>query len=205
MSALNMPMTDLSLQCTCGAVRGILRDVSPSTVFHFVCHCGDCRTFLRHIGRAEDLLTAHGGTPVVHTTPARVTLQAGKDNVGLLRLSPRGLLRFYATCCNTPLGAMLDQPNAPLMSLSRAVLSDDAHNHLGPAIGIRGRSATGDPSTLDAAEKVPLGVVARMAGRMVLRRLQGEARPSPFHHPDGTVIAAPVVLTKEERAAARQD
>jgi len=198
-------MTDLPLQCTCGAVRGTLRDVSPSTVFHFVCHCGDCRTFLRHIGRADDLLTPHGGTAVVHSTPARITLLAGADKVGLLRLSPRGLLRFYATCCNTPLGSMLDQPTTPLVSLSRAVLPENAHEHLGPAIGIRGRSATGDRNTLDAVETVPLGVMARMAGRMVLRRLQGEARPSPFHHPDGSVIAEPVVLTKDERAAARQD
>ena len=168
-------MPDLPLQCSCGAVRGTVRDVTPSSVFHFVCHCADCRTFLRHIGRGKDLLTRHGGTGVVHSTPARVTLTEGHDQVGLIRLSPRGLLRFYATCCHSPLGSMLDKPSTPLVSLSRAALPADADPHLGPPIGIRARSATGDRSTLEAADKVPLGVTVRVAGRMVLRILQGEA------------------------------
>lgn len=198
-------MTELPIQCTCGSVRGTLRDVSPSTVQNLVCHCADCRTFLRHLGRADDLLTEHGGTEVVHSTPARMSLTEGTHHVGLIRLSPNGLLRFYATCCNTPLGAMLDDPQQAFVSIARCILPEDADAHLGAPVGVRARSAIGDRSTLDAAANVPAWLMVRIGWRLVKQRLQGQARPSPFHAADGTCIAEATVLTKEQRAAARRD
>lgn len=198
-------MPDLAIQCACGTIRGTLRDVSPATVQHVVCHCDDCRTLVRHIGRADELLTEHGGIPMVQSTPARYTLTQGQEHVGLIRLSPRGLLRFYATCCRTPMGNLIDKPGVPFVGVPRVTLPVDADPQLGPRVGIHGRFATGDRNTLEAHDKVPWMVALRTAFRLALRKLSGEARPSPFHHADGRCIVEPTVLTKEQREAARTE
>ncbi|HCH62820.1 MAG: hypothetical protein CL927_18245 [Deltaproteobacteria bacterium] len=198
-------MIDLPIQCTCGSVRGTLLDVAPSTVQNLVCHCIDCRSTLRHLGRANDLLTEHGGTAVVHSTPARMQITHGHTHVGLLRLSPKGLLRFYATCCNTPIASMLDDPRQAFVSIARCILPSDADTHLGPAVGVRGRSAIGNLRTLDAAHNVPAWLVARIGWRLAKQRLQGQARPSAFHAADGTCIAVATILTLEQRTAAQHD
>jgi hypothetical protein len=198
-------MTTLPIQCTCGSVRGELHAVSPATVQNLVCHCADCRTFVRHLDRAGDLLTEHGGTAVVHSTPARMHLTAGIEHVGLVRLSPKGLLRFYTTCCNTPLAAMLDDPRQAFVSIARCILPADADEHLGVAVRVRGRSAIGDRSKLNAAHNVPLWLLVRIGWRLARQRIRGQARPSPFHAPDGSCIVQATVLTKEQREAARRD
>ena len=194
-------MTDLPIQCACGSVRGTLCEVSPDTVQHYVCHCDDCRAFIRHIDRAGDLLTEHGGTAVIHSTPARYTLTEGRDQLAAVRLSPKGLLRFYASCCNTPLGSVLEKPGIPLVSIARVALPADASAHIGASRGVNARFAIGDRSTLDAAERLPLSVLPATLCRLMLQKLQGQAYPSTFHEADGRPILEPTVLSAGQRAA----
>lgn len=196
-------MADLPVQCACGTVRGTLQDVSPSTVSNVVCHCDDCRTFVHHLGTADDVLTEHGGVHIVQSTPSRYTLTAGQDQVGLVRLSPRGLLRFYATCCNTPLANMVDRPGLAFVGVPRVTLPADADAHIGPQVGIQARFATGDRSTLDAHDKAPASLLVRTVFRLGVGRMQGLHKPSPFRDADGTLTVPATVLTKEQRAAAR--
>jgi hypothetical protein len=196
-------MTNLPVRCQCGAIQGTLHNVSPSTTQHLTCHCDDCRTFIRHIGRADDLLTAHGGITVVQTSPPCLTIEQGIEHVGCIRLSPKGLLRWYATCCNTPLANMLDKPGLPFIGVQRCTLPDDAESILGPSTGIQGRFATGDRSTLQAHNTAPMVVFVRTAYRLGVNVLRGQARPSPFHKPDGSFITTPTVLSKDQRNAAR--
>ena len=91
-----------TLQCRCGEVRGVVTDVSPNTVNRVVCYCDDCQAFLHHLGRA-DLLDAHGGSDIVQIAPASLSFVHGKERIVGLRLTPKGLYRWYASCCRTPL------------------------------------------------------------------------------------------------------
>ena len=196
-------MSDIPVRCDCGAVRGTLRGVSASTVQAVICHCDDCRSFMRHIGRADDLLTDHGGVFVVQSTPKRLELEAGLDQVECVRQSPRGLLRFVTTCCRTPLANMVDKPGLPFVGVIRHTLPTDTETHTGPPVGIHGRLALGDRTTLACHDKAPAALLMRTAYRLALRKLQGEARPSPFHGADGALKVPVRVLTREEREAAR--
>ena len=91
---------DLPLRCRCGRVRGVASDVSPSGGFRFVCYCKDCQAFARFLER-PDVLDPAGGTDIFQMPPARVRLSAGMDAVRCLRLSDKGVLRWYTDCCRT--------------------------------------------------------------------------------------------------------
>jgi len=196
-------MPDLDLSCDCGAIQGTMRDVTPSAVLHVVCYCVDCRTFIRHLGRPE-LLNDNGGVDIVQTTPARVTFQSGQEHIRLLRLSPNGTLRWFAGCCNTPLANMMANPKQAFLGVSRRMLPGDADVHIGPEVGVQGRMAIGDTAGLDVHPRAPVGTILRAMKGLVWRRMLGEARPNAFRNHDGTPITAPIVLTLEQRNAARQ-
>ena len=56
-----------------GRMRGVARNVSPSTGLRFVCYCKDCQAFARFLDRA-DVLDPAGGTDIFHMAPGRVKL-----------------------------------------------------------------------------------------------------------------------------------
>lgn len=92
-----------TLSCRCGEVRGLVASVSPHTVNRVVCYCDDCQAFLHHLGRAE-LLDAHGGTDIIQIAPASLSFVQGEKRIVGLRLGPKGLSRWYTSCCRTPVG-----------------------------------------------------------------------------------------------------
>jgi hypothetical protein len=157
-----------------------------------------------HSRHSAQRLPQHHPTPhLPQTSPPCLTIEQGIEHVGCIRLSPKGLLRWYATCCNTPLANMLDKPGLPFIGVQRCTLPDDAESILGPSTGIQGRFATGDRSTLQAHNTAPMVVFVRTAYRLGVNVLRGQARPSPFHKPDGSFITTPTVLSKDQRNAAR--
>ena len=89
--------------CRCREVRGRVTSASAQNVNHVICYCDDCQAFLQHIGRT-DLLDPHGGTDIVQVAPASLTFDRGAERIVGVRLSPRGLYRWYASCCKTPVG-----------------------------------------------------------------------------------------------------
>lgn len=192
----------LPLRCACGGVTGELdAAVEPGT--HSRCYCRDCRAAARWLGRA-DLLDARGGVEVVQTWPARVRLTGGVDAVRLLRLSPRGLHRWYAGCCRTPLANTFGPGRAPFLGVQVPFVAPEARPALdgafGVAHGVQGRFAPGGvPAGAHASASLP--VVATTLGLLVRGAWAGAHRPHPFFAPDGTALATAEVLTPEERAA----
>src|SRR5690349_9274547 len=95
---------DVELRCRCGEVGGRVKDAAPGAVNRVVCYCDDCQAFAHHLGRA-DLLDAQGGTDIVQVAPpASLVFDRGSDRIVGLRLTPKGLYRWYAISCKTPVG-----------------------------------------------------------------------------------------------------
>src|SRR5215204_4669214 len=94
------------LRCRCGEVHGSVTNAAPGAVNRVVCYCDDCQAFLHHLGCAE-LLDASGGTDIVQVAPAALAFDRGAERIAGLRLTPKGLYRWYADCCKTPLGNTL--------------------------------------------------------------------------------------------------
>ena len=139
------------MRCRCGEVRAVVKDPSPSTVNRVICYCDDCQAYAHQLGRA-DLLDIHGGTDIVQVAPASLTFLQGQDKIAALRLSPKGLFRWYARCCNTPVGNTVS-PSIPFVGLVAQSFASDRQTPdqlFGQPVGaILGKFATRDA-------KVPL-------------------------------------------------
>jgi hypothetical protein len=182
-------------------VRGVVHEVSPGTVNHVTCYCDDCQTYAAFLG-TDGIVDAWGGTDIVQVGPARMRIVEGSDSLRCVRLSPKGLFRFYAPCCRVPVGNSL--PNMPFVGVSRALLAVEpsaSDAWLGPAPGIQGRFAHGAaPSTVSA--KISPAVAARTVARLATWYLVAR-RPSPLFDERGQPIVTPEVLTKDRREALR--
>jgi hypothetical protein len=191
---------DAMLRCRCGEVRGHVRDAAPTTVNRVVCLCDDCQAFLHHLGRA-DLLDAHGGTDIVQVAPASLTFEAGVERIVGVRLTPKGLYRWYADCCKTPVGNTVG-PAIPFVGIvAQAFASPD--DLFGKPVGaIYGKYAVGEPPAGSA------NLNPRLLGRalrMVLGwRLRGKTWPHPFFDRASRAPTRPVTtLSRAERDALR--
>jgi Family of unknown function (DUF6151) len=197
---LNFP-----LRCRCGHVRGLASEVSPSTGCRVVCYCKDCQAFAHFLDRA-DVLDAVGGTDIFQMPPARLKLTAGTDAVRCLRLSGKGIFRWYADCCHTPIGNTVG-PRFPLIGVIHAFMDHAAAGRsrdeaLGPPLcRIYERSAVG-PLPPTAPEPASLRIFAGRGLTMLGWWVRGLARPNPFFDDrTGAPLSSPRVLTPGERAA----
>ena len=200
--------TQIELRCRCGAVRGTVDDVDRTTVNHGTCYCTDCRAFALFLNR-PDILNAKGGTDIVQTAPRRVRFTQGQDQLRCMRLSEKGLLRWYSACCNTPMGNMLS-PRIPFVGLPRTSLEDGiarsghtADELLGKPDPIYAREASGGPlpgAHPTAPPRVALRAIALMLGWWI----RGLGKPSPYFDPaTGEPRVTPKVLSVAEREQLR--
>jgi len=198
---------DIPLRCRCGLVRGVATDVGPATGNRVICHCDDCQTFARFLG-GDGVMDAAGGTDIFQMAPASVRLEQGLDQVRCLRLSQRGLYRFYAECCRTPIGNMMG-PKVPFIGVIHSCMDHAAaggtrDDQLGPVLArVQLRFATGELPA-GGRHKGPVQVIARVIKLMLGFWLAGKGKPSPFFDPNAATLRVPVrVLEKQERAALR--
>ena len=93
-----------SLQCQCGTLRGHVSHTE--SVCRGICYCKDCQAYAHFLGKPGEILDEMGGSDVIATLPQHVTFTQGVEKLTCMSLSGRGrgMLRWYASCCNTPIG-----------------------------------------------------------------------------------------------------
>src|SRR5687767_12724189 len=94
---------DIPLRCACGTLRGTALAVSPDTGNRVLCYCRDCQAFARFLAR-PDIMDDKGGTDIFQMAPGRVRITAGADALRCVRLSEKGIHRWYCGECKTPVG-----------------------------------------------------------------------------------------------------
>ena len=197
---------DIPLKCLCGAVRGVVKDLPGSHASRMVCFCDDCQAFAHQLGRAADVLDANGGTDILPVVPAAIKITKGAENLRALRLTEKGLLRWYAGCCNTPVANTPSSPRLPYVGTIHTIMDHGGHGRtreqdLGPvAFRIMARFGRGQ-LPVDAHPKMPLKGVASMARFVIAALLRRQQSPSPFFGPDGKPRVEPQILTGAEREA----
>jgi hypothetical protein len=194
----------VKLQCRCGNVKGTVTNASRRTSNRVVCYCDDCQAFAHHLRRA-DLLDPHGGTDIVQVAPASLTLDDGRRHVAGVRLSPKGLYRWYSTCCHTPLGNTLG-PAIPFVGIVAQAFEHDgrrADDVFDKPIGaILGQYAIGTPPP--GSIGMPLRIIGRALPKVLGWRLRRLTWPHPyFDRTTRSPIYPVAVLSKEQLAALR--
>ena len=201
---------DLILRCDCGAVQGNVHGVTPVSVNRCVCYCDDCQAFAEHLHRGGDILDQFGGTKVCQVSPASVRFDNGRDRLACLQLRHNGLLRWYASCCDTPLGNTLRTRQFPMFGIIEHGLHTaddnvDLETALGPVrLRVSGRYARGGSVPPGAHPGIPKLGMLRTLGIVLKWRLRGDHAKSPlFDATTGQPLATPTVLDAEALAAAR--
>lgn len=193
---------EVELRCACGTVQGVIMEAPARTRNRALCYCDDCQAFARFLGR-DDVMNERGGTDILQVAPAHVRIVAGREHLRCMRLSPKGVLRWYTECCKTPAGNMLHTPRSPFVGFSVRfiVLEGSALDAtVGPSRGLNGRFAIGGCPE-GVPKQVGLGFLARSVACLLGNAVRGLHRPSPFWTESGEPVAAPLVLTREQRAA----
>ena len=197
-------MSDVSINCRCGAVKGVLHDISPSKGSHCVCYCKDCQAFAHFLHRADTMLNDQGGTEIFQTLPSRVSFAEGADNLACVQVTEGGIYRWYADCCNTAIGNTANSDKLPFVGLISNVLGADLAPAdrlaaLGPVrFAVHTKAAHGPVDK--TGQKGAAFAIARAIGRMLHARWTGNMQHNPFF-PDGAPAAHPVPLTSDERKA----
>lgn len=196
--------TSLPLRCSCGNLRAQLRDVTPERVNRVVCGCRSCQTYAHRLGRAEEILDEYGGTHVFQASPAQLVFTAGHAHLACLQQTRKGALRWYASCCESPIANTLPAMNVPFMAImctmiDREQLDTPLDEVLGPLRATVNSKQI--PKERRKARKATRLALLKMLFRyapMILRwRWRGAHKHSPFFEP---TTGRPVI---EPRAVAQ--
>lgn len=187
-------MTVAEWSCECGATRAGI-DLGDGS--RLVCYCDDCQAFLRALG-AEDRLDPAGGTDLFQTTPDRIEVTAGKENLACLRLTDKGPLRWSASCCDAPFANSLTTRQVPFVSVHVSGIA--ARDTLGEVVArVNRKFATARVE----GRKGALGpIVWAILRRAATARLTRRHRDTPFFDDKGRPVAEVRRLTDAERRAA---
>jgi hypothetical protein len=189
------------LRCECGKVEGYV--ASPQVAARAVCYCKDCQAFARFLGAPKRILNSQGGTDIIATVPRHVRFTKGTEQLRCKRLSDKGILRWYAACCRTPIGNTPPDPKLPYVGLVRSCLPGSSHETDAafgpPRISLNTASANGQVSPTRLATVMGLlKIIRNVSGA----RLSGAYRESPFFRSGSAEpVSMPEVLKPHERAA----
>ncbi len=190
------------LQCRCGTIKGWVSD--PQSANRVVCYCRDCQAFARFLGQASETLDSQGGSDVVQTLPKNVTFTQGADALACLRLSEKGMVRWYAGCCKTPIGNTLENYKISFVGLLHNCLEAPGHSLQESFGAVRTyanpQGAFGNPKP----KAVGMFTTIWWFTKTILKaRVNGDYKSTPFFQ-GAKPVADPHVLSSAERAGAMQ-
>jgi hypothetical protein len=186
--------TLLHISCACGKFHASLNQ-SISQHNRLTCYCKDCQAFAHFLAQ-DNTLNEQGGTDIVQVPADMVSIAKGPEHLACLRLTPGGLHRWYASCCNTPIGNAPGK-SMPFIGLIHSCLQPaDA---IAPAFGpvkmvVFTNSATGSPKP--KSRGMVTGIIAFIWLALATRWRGGSAKHPFFDAETGEPVVAPTVLNQ---------
>lgn len=184
------------IECQCGKLQGHILDKGLSS--RVICYCADCQAFARYLERADEVLDADGGTEIVQVAQPRMKFTQGLEHLVIMRLSEKGLFRWYTSCCNTPLGNTLSNPKLSFIglihsSLDMSRIEQDFGNKIAK---VNVASATGTPKPEQTGL---MATILRFIGMIVSARIGNRYKQSQLFTQAGEPVAPVTVLSREQR------
>jgi len=186
----------LRFACSCGSLAGHVDQAAVRRGCRILCHCADCRAVERYHNCPD---TEGTGVDLLQLNPDMVVIDQGAEHLRLLQLSPKGLFRWYAGCCGTPLFNGLRTPRLPFIAVRSALFAEP--DRLGKVLAQAFIPQPGKPPRHKGAGRMTM----KLASRMIAAWVTGRWRQTPLFDIDtGSPRAEPKVLTKAERQALTQ-
>ncbi len=190
-----------SIQCRCGALRGQLHH--PERAIRGVCYCRDCRAYAQHLGVASQTHDELGGADFVATQARYLRLTEGTEHLACLSLSEHGLLRWYARCCQTPLGNTARNWKLPYVGLTRVCLDAEPNSYERSFGAVKMRVNTASATQAPPAMALQtFATLARLIPQIMAGSLSGAYRSTPFFSSEGVPVTRVQVVSKAERERA---
>ncbi|MEM7753457.1 MAG: DUF6151 family protein [Pseudomonadota bacterium] len=165
--------------CVCGSVEAEL----PSAGNHLVCYCESCRGFVEQLGKG-DRLDAAGGSALFQVSPDQVRFTKGAEHLRWMKLSPKGPMRWYTACCNTPMANTLANRAIAFASFQvHDIAPQDALAEVSARVHLKGALAHVEGRTGGIG---PL--LASLLGRSAKSWVTGAWKRNPFFDASGTPI-----------------
>ena len=187
-------VSEIALSCSCGKIKGRVENVNPNLGTRLVCCCLDCQRFAQNLGQSENALDQYGGTEIIQLPVSYLKITLGCDQIKCLRLSSKGLYRWYAGCCDTLIGNTLGA-GAPFIGLIHTFIDPEVNKTR--AFGeIRGHI-----QTKSARENIPaklkgsdIGIALRSLMKLLIWKMKGLNNPSEFFDANGAPIIEPITI-----------
>ena len=196
---------EASLSCECGKLKGRLARVTPNSVNRILCYCDDCQAFAHYLVNADAILDPRGGSDISQMAPDHVQITEGREHMACMLMSEKGIYRWYAACCNTPIGNTGGY-GMPFLGMVHAMVipQEQSDSLFGPVKGaVQTKYAKPVGEANDEDDKgFPLSTLFRFAKIILGAKLSGAQKRSPFFDSETKAPSvAPTVLTPEERQA----
>lgn len=191
----------MTIQCQCGSFKAELSHYPKQTPGRLVCYCDDCQCYL-HFIKKENLLDAQGGSEIIPIYPSDFKITQGEHLIRGMRLSPKGMYRWYTSCCQTPIANT--QANMPWIGMLSVMLPYKGEQDFVQALGqvksrVMGKFAHGKPPEGTSDRFKPRDFLS-VAPFLLKGLILGKSKNHPFFKPvTQEPKVAPYVLTKEER------
>lgn len=186
----------VGLSCVCGTVKGTL-EVVEGSFFHVHCLCCDCQRYASYLKNEDKILDDYGASELFQTYPAYLKISEGHDSIACIRLSEKGLYRWYTSCCNMPLANTMTSAKVPFVGVSTKFMKFENEQEklevLGPVtLKAFAKYAKGE-KPLDAHPRFPLSFIPKIIRFMIKGKLSKKYTPSPLFK-GGEPIVKPQVL-----------
>ncbi|NQD96393.1 hypothetical protein HP532_27405, partial [Pseudomonas sp. CrR25] len=138
-----------------------------------------------------------GGTEIVQVAQQRLLFFQGENLLSAVRLSNKGMIRWYATCCGSPIGNTMASPKASFIGLIHTCLDRrQMDKDFGADVAVLNTdTALGETKP---KQRGLLGVLARFIWIVVTNRFNGRYKKSPFFNSSGLPRVTPKILEADE-------
>lgn len=186
------------IRCRCGCLQGSVANVNRAN--RVICYCRDCQAFAHFLGRSSEILDHQGGTDIIQTLPKNVSFTQGTEVLACMRLTETGLLRWYTSCCKTPIGNTLPSYKMSFVGLVHNCLESSEvtlDNSFGRVCSqVHTQYAKGEPKPKPAGL---MATIARNMARIWRARIDGSYKQTPFFSADSEMpTVSPKVLSDQE-------
>lgn len=132
-----------------------------------------------------------GGSDIVQTSPQSLSFTGGHEHLAYLRLTEKGPLRWYASCCYTPIGNTPANFRLSFVGLVHTCLGDRASLDAAfgrPRMYVFTKYARGQ---LKPKQRISVAAIGGFMWQMAAARLNGGYKVTPFFNGVGEAVGVP--------------